>query len=226
PGHFRYLVYLAPLVGLFANIGFNEIWRHRSGWKVMVSFFVIWILLASFTTYHHNHYNYQDQRDIPSLIAFLVMGLVLIVGMLVKWRTGIMVSLLTGLLFAHTFVTERPLPLDPEAEATKECAEWIKEHDLAGETILANHSLFAYFLGADRGSRIELPSLFMKTIDEAAPGTILVWDNHYGHHAGQHTDVDGRVLIKRPDTKLLANFRSKRFQIAVFRKVAVPDAEP
>lgn len=225
-GHFRYLLYLAPLVALFANIGFNQIWRRHAGWKVILSFALIWLFLAALTTYHHNYYHYQDQRDIPSLIALLVMGLVILVGLIVRWRTGIMVSLLTGLLFAHTFVTERPMAYDSETEATKDCADWIKEQHLADGKILANHSVFAYFLGPNRGSKIKLPSLFMRTIDEAAPGTILVWDNHYGHHLGQGTDVDGRVLVKRPDTKLLANFTKGRFQIAVFRKVAVPDAEP
>lgn len=219
PGHLRYLVYLAPVVAIFANIGFNTVWEAPSGRRRIAYLVVPWVVLAWFTTYHHNYYDYSATRDVLSLTVFVIFGVVIVSAAITRVRTRLVLVLMTIFLFAHTFVTERPLAPDSEFAAVMKCAEWVKQNGLTDAPILTNHALFVYALGPSAVSEIKLPSLTVSAIDQAEPGTVIVWDSHYGSRPTHHTDVSGPVIQERADIRLLKFFAPGEFQIAVFQKI-------
>ncbi len=222
PGHWRYVLSIAPLVAVYAAKALTVVTegkRRAAVAGVLGAFVLVTLLFLS---------RASDGLLLTAEASYTNLLIVLLVAVLfsvVMWTRAIGIGA-TGVLLliaglAHTFATEKPRTLDVEAETVKRAAEWYlaQSADLQARPLFGNHVLFRYFADIDINDKNRDRSMQLETLAAAPKGSIVVWDSHYGNSQfGGNVPVDSLLnnTAFTPLEQIVAP--DQRFGILVFEK--------
>jgi hypothetical protein len=224
PGHWRYLLSIAPLTAIYAAMGVNTLFdTRRPGivYGILGAFTLIALLFLARDT------NGLILTDTPRYdhIA-VVIGIFVVSAAVVSLRllsAKVVTVLLLVVMVGFTLHAEKPRTLDAEATTVRQAAEWYdaQPEEFRTRPLYCNHVLFRYFadidiqdVNRDRGLRLE-------TLAEAAPGSVVIWETHYGN-----SQFGGNVPMEffenNPEYTFLQQFvaADQSFGVLVFEKVA------
>ncbi len=234
PGHWRYLLSIAPLSAIYAARGVNTLYDTRNrniALSLLAVFAIISVVFLARDT--NGLIMTEDARydHIAVVIGVLVLAVAFTSRML---NAKTLIALLLAGAVGWTLYAEKPRKLDLEAETVKQAAEWYIEQpeEFRERPLYGNHVLFRYFSDIDINDANRDRSMQLETLAEAAPGSIVVWDSHYGN-SQFGGDVPMEFFEGNPDYRLLEQFiaPNRAFGVLVFEKAdgsqqSVPETAP
>lgn len=222
PGHWRYVLSIAPLLALYAAKALTVITdgkRRAAVAGVLGAFALITLLFLSRAS---DGLLLTAESSYTNLLVVLLVAALLAV---VMWTRSLGVAAAGVILLvagvAHTLATEKPRTLDNEAQTVKQAAQWYLEQsaDLQARPLFGNHVLFRYFADIDINDKNRDRSMQLETLAKAPVGSIVVWDSHYGNSQfGGNVPIDSLInnAAYTPLKELIAP--DQRFGILVFEK--------
>jgi hypothetical protein len=119
-----------------------------------------------------------------------------------------------------TLLTTRPIPLDPERQAVQAAVEKLGEWGLKDAVVYTNHPWFTFLSGRDRYDRVKTPLLRLETVLDAPPGSLVLWENHYGNRLWGNVPLARLEDDERFERLLwLEAGKDRNFQLLVYQKV-------
>lgn len=230
-GFLRHFVSLAPLMALLALRGF-EVWLRPKGRHGVVALGVL--ALACWLCYRYlsvelvgSHFLGQEVEHAKlALVGGLTVILLarMLVPTLARGRQAVTWLALLVLAGHASYATSHvdPIPLTEEQEMIRELADWYAASGLADRPTLCNQVWFHLFTGRDWLDKEETPFLKNASMAAAEPGTIAIWESHYGHRL--HGDVSLDDLNEARAWRTLRAFSSPdgRRLAAVYEKLPEP----
>lgn len=222
PGHWRYLLSIAPLTAIYAAKGVNALFESR---KPMINYAILGVFTLisfAFLARETNGFVLIDQAryDHVAVIA----ALLLVYGAYASLRilnAKVVSALLIVVLVGFTVYAEKPRKLDKEASTVKQAAEWYlaQPKDFQERALYGNHVLFRYFADIDINDTNRDRGLRLEALGEAVPGSVIIWDSHYGN-SQFGGDVPMEYFQEHPEYKFLQQFLDpdQRFGVLVFEK--------
>ena len=206
-GYIRHLAVLAPVVGVLAVAGVEQIagwarpWRRWSGVAVLVAL-AGWLLAR------------QLHADVV-VAASAAVGLIFFAH---SWRVALGVTAQALLVMLLTvLLTVQPYRINSEQQQAWEAGQWLRASAYRNRVVLASHVWFTYGSGVDPYDRTVSRPIMPREIDDAPVGSIVVWDSHYSARLVWQTP---RALVQSdPRLRLLRQFKSGGFEMNVYEKV-------
>lgn len=230
PGHWRYLLSIAPLTALYAAKGLNDMFELRSRTAVGVILAAFAVIAVVFLSRESNGLIMLDTPRYDHT-AFVIAVLALF-GLFAYARIingGILASLLLLGGIAYTGYAEKPRTLDAEAETVKVAAEWYvaQPEEFRSRPLFGNHVLFRYFADIDINDKNRDRAMFIETLRDAPIGSIVVWDSHYGFNQFGG-DVPMNYFDNNPAFAPLQQFiePKRTFGILLFEKIGEVTSAP
>lgn len=232
PGHWRYLLSIAPLSALYAAKGANALFdTRRQGlvYGILGAFTLIAVLFLARDT---NGFILTDQPRYDHIAVFV--GLLAVFAGYASLRilnAPVVTALLLATLVGFTVYAEKPRTLDDEAQTVKQAAEWYlaQPEEFRQRPLYCNHVLFRYFADVDINDSNRDRGLRLETLADAAPGSVIVWESHYGN-SQFGGDVPMEFFENNPDYTFLKQFvdPNQRFGVIVFERTegGAPASKP
>jgi hypothetical protein len=221
-GNLRYMVVLSPLVAVVALFGLVQMLESKTvASPAFVAAAAYALMVLMFFSYEYDHLKYTSVPDHSRwLMAFLTVGVVFTVH---RFKIPpLYVILFVGLLVVgSTIYNEPPKKNSPENETIKAIAAWMESRNLLNRRVLINHPMFYFY--ANRQFRMPdslYPGLYLRFLEDAAPGTIAIWDSHYSDRPEYKMDVPYTWFENKPEWKLMRQWSSpdRRYVALVFEK--------
>ncbi|MBE0642931.1 MAG: hypothetical protein IH600_02530 [Bacteroidetes bacterium] len=222
PGHWRYLLSIAPLTAIYAAKGVNTMFENRRpmvNYAILGGFVVISYLFLSRET---NGFVLIDQPRYDNL--YMMVGLLAVYAAYASLRifsARVVSGLLIVALVGFTVYAEKPRKLDDEATTVKQAAEWYlaQPEEFRARPLYGNHVLFRYFADIDINDSNRDRGLRLEELEKAAPGSVMIWDSHYGNSQfGGNVPMD--YFQQNPHYKLLHQIiaPNQTFGVLIFEK--------
>jgi hypothetical protein len=223
PGHWRYLLSIAPLTAVYAVKGMNALFDEKDKNIVTILFAVFVFIVFAFLSKETNGLTISETTAYDKfyfLFGFLLMYLVFAYAKIVNGQVLVGGALLLAVIY--TFYAEKPRKLDVEAQTVKQAAAWYASQspEIRKRPLLGNHVLFRYFSDIDINDKQRDIPLQKSTMEKAKVGSILIWDSHYGN-SQFGGDVPMEYFQDNPKYKLLNQIVNpeRTFGVLVFEKV-------
>jgi hypothetical protein len=223
PGHWRYLLTIAPLVAIFAAMGFNAVFDEKRRSFVIGAAAISSVLALVFLSYDTNGVVFIEVARYDHTATLAVVAALLIFAALFRIANPVplAVVILVGAT-AFTLYAEKPRKLDLQALTVKQAAEWYlaQPEEIQQRPLYCNHVLFRYFADIDIYDTNRDRIMLIETLQQAEVGSIVVWDSHYGYNQfGGDVPLDYFEYDRA--FKLLQEFipPEKIFGILIFEKV-------
>jgi hypothetical protein len=231
PGNWRYLLHISPVCVFFAMLGFNNFSNSKT--KTLNIAVLILLILITFAFFSKVSDGFKfkepievDYTKVLVLIAFLFSVFIFPYKNISKYLNTLSVFLVL-LSFLYLGLDFKPKVLSQENLTVINASKFINTPDFNTKTIFVNHTLFKFYSDNYRSNPLRFKTLNSKNLKDIEPGSILVWESHYGYRPdfknekGDSNDVKFELLQK--DTinyKLLNQFISadKRFSAFIFQK--------
>lgn len=226
PGNWRYLLHISPIAALFATKGLDNLSDavfKRTGIIITgVIAFVVLIFLSKGT----NGFIMTDEAEYSKFLivaAILALSLLLSIKSKTKFLNN-MSLILIGLSIVYLLINFEPKKLSTENVTVKEVASYVDQnYKLDNDReLLTNHALFRFYSGLFKDNVGKFKPLQSGTLAEAPPGSILVWESHYGYRPepAWGNDVSLEMLQQDSTYKFINQFISpdKRFGAFIFEK--------
>lgn len=126
-------------------------------------------------------------------------------------------ALAVGLALA----TVRPIGLNPERAAVQTVVERLEGWGLESSVVYTNHPWFPFLSGRDRYDVAHTPPLTHRSLESAPPGSLVLWENHYGNRL--YGDVEVEELRADPRFRRLLEMSAgteRNFRIVLFQRVS------
>ncbi len=222
PGHWRYLLSIAPLTAIYAAKGANAMVENRSpalNYVILSLFAVISLVFLARDT---NGFVLIERARYDHVLV--VVGVLAVYAAYASLRLlnawGVTVLLLVTLV-GFTIYAEKPRTLDNEASTVKQAAEWYlgQTEEFQQRPLYGNHVLFRYFADIDINDVNRDRGLRLETIKDARDGSVVIWDSHYGN-SQFGGNVPMEFFQENPHFKLLQQFVApdQSFGVLVFEK--------
>jgi hypothetical protein len=230
PGHWRYMLSIAPLTAIYAAMGFNTVFESGKRSYLLGAVAAAALIALVFLSRDTNGLILTDVARFDHSGMVVLVGLLLAAAAFVRVPSG---SVLAGVFLvgatAFTLYAEKPRTLDVEAETVKQAVEWYlsQPEDLQQRPLYCNHVLFRYFADIDINDHNRDRTMLIETIRSAEPGSIVIWDSHYGHNQFGG-DVPMEYFEQDPSFKLLQQIiaPNRTFGILVFEKIGESPTPP
>ena len=221
-GFLRHAVVLAPVFGLLAAWGFHD-WSSGSArprflraglsvlWAGAVAVGLSHTLLAHSLVVEGR----AEGRWIVTAVLAAAGGVLLFRPAGARLRRALAVALGVGMLGAGLGVV-RPVGLDAERRGVLEAVEYLRKNDLDSRKIYTNHPWFAFLTGRDRYDLETTPRLTLDALDHAPPGSLVLWENHYGPRL--YGDVPIDTLRADPRFERILELSGGRFRLVMFHR--------
>lgn len=223
-GFLRHLIVMAGPLGLVAGAGYEWVARASEGrarWSavaiaaVTVGVTALWlshVLEADFLIQKGHDWSRLAGLAPPALLVLVAVARPA-VAVRPVWGHAVALS---AALFC--LVTVRPIDLNAEQKTVKAAVDYLRQEQLLGGPMQANHPWFYFLVGRDRWDRAATPYVTRQSLAAAAPGTIVVWDNHYGQRL--YGDIPVEDLRRSPAWELIYEVESGdgQFRVVVFEK--------
>ena len=224
PGHWRYMLSIAPLTAIYAAMGLNSLFEVKQRTVALSLLAAIALIGVLFLARDSNGLILVDQPrwdHVAVMLAVLVLAAAFS-GARMLSGSVLVIFLLIGSA-AFTMYAEKPRKLDSEAETVKQASAWYLEQpeEFRQRPLYGNHVLFRYFADIDINDSNRDRSMQLETLKEAARGSVVVWDSHYGN-SQFGGDVPMEFFQENPAYKLLEQFIApdQRFGVLVFEKLS------
>jgi hypothetical protein len=223
PGHWRYMLTIAPLTALYAAMGFNTIFDSSKRSYLLGAVAAAALISLIFLSRDTNGLILIDSARYDHSGMVVLVGLLLVAAAYVRVPGGsVLASLFLIGATAFTLYAEKPRTLDVEALTVKQAAEWYlsQPEELRRQPLYCNHVLFRYFSDIDINDHDRDRTMLIETIRSAPPGAIVIWDSHYGHNQFGG-DVPMEYFEQDASFKLLQQIIApdRTFGMLVFEKV-------
>jgi hypothetical protein len=222
PGHWRYMLSIAPLTALYAAMGFNTIFDSSRRSYLLGAVAAAALVSLIFLSRDTNGLILTDVARFDHSGMVVLVGLLLAAAVYARIPSGsvLAVLFLVGAT-AFTLYAEKPRTLDLEAQTVKQAAEWYlsQPEELQQQPLYCNHVLFRYFTDIDINDRNRDHTMLIETIRSAPVGSIVVWESHYGFNQfGGDVPLD--YFEQDPSFKLLHQIivPDRTFGIFIFEK--------
>jgi hypothetical protein len=223
PGSWRYVLQVSPFASIIALRGFNDtldINKNKYILPVLV-FFILIVLL--FLSRQATGLVVTEQAEYSKLIVLLLVTGGIFV--FIKWPSTVLFKQFMIFIFlltaGYTFLTEKPKQEGPENIAVDKIAEWYKQNSNNSSEVLYNHSLILFYANIFGRDKDRFKILNIKSLDEAAKGSIVIWDSHYSYRPEYKNDTKLESLQDKARYKLLNQINSTdgRFTAFIFEKL-------
>lgn len=223
PGSWRYVLQASPFAGIIACIGFNDTLNFKRNKNIIYSVITVLFLIFIFLSKQPTGLVTNPITDYTNIgFALLLCFIIFIPIYLVKNNsiqkvTVILVLLLT---IGFSFYSEKPRQPTPENVTISNLSEWYNNNIDKSRKVLYNHSLIIYYSNAFGEQRQKFSILNHKSLSEALPGTIIIWDSHYSYRPEYKNDTKLEDLQNNDNYKLLNQFQSSdnRFNSFIYEK--------
>ncbi len=223
PGHWRYMLSIAPLTALYAGMGVNTLFDSRKRSIALGLLAVTALLFVVFLGYDTNGLVLIEESRYDHVI--MVIGVLFLALLFVSARIingQLLVAVLLIATVGWTVYAEKPRELDAEAATVKQAAEWYLEQpeEFQERPLYGNHVLFRYFADISINDKDRDRPLQMITLKDAQPGDVLVWDSHYGN-SQFGGDVPMEFFEANPAYRILEQFiePNRTFGVLIFEVV-------
>lgn len=227
-GFLRHLIVLSPVAALLAGAGFERALgdtNRRDRWIVTGITIGITALVALVLS-HRLQYDFivipgHDWRRLMTLAP--AAALLLIIPWLPKGRSKAL-SVLPVIAAIGCLAITRPIDLNREQRVVRQSVEFMKSKGLLDRPLFVSHTWFYLFAGLDRWDRTRAPYTQKAAIAKAAPGSIIVWENHYSWRL--YGDIMLPDLRNDPAWRLIREFEGddRRFRVVLFERVGAAPA--
>lgn len=230
PGHWRYLLSVAPLTAVYAAKGANAMFEARRPAIVYGILGVFTLLAVLFLARDTNGFILIDQPRYDHIAVFV--GLLAVYAAYATLRllnAQVVTGLLLVTLVGFTVYAEKPRTLDAEAETVKQAVEWYlaQPEEFQQRPLYSNHVLFRYFADIDINDSNRDRGLRLAELAEAPAGSVIVWESHYGN-SQFGGDVPMEYFEQTPGYTFLQQFIAvdQSFGVLVFEKAAAGATPP
>ncbi|MDT8323907.1 MAG: hypothetical protein RRA94_07355 [Bacteroidota bacterium] len=224
PGHWRYLLSIAPLTAIYATMGMNSLFEAKNRTIGLSLLGVAALIGVLFLARDTNGLILVDQPrwdHVGMMIA--VLGIAAAFAGARMLSGPVFVSTLLVATVVFTVYAEKPRELDNEARTVRQAAEWYLEQpaEFQQRPLYGNHVLFRYFADIDINDTNRDRSMQRETLAQAPRGSVVIWDSHYGN-SQFGGDVPMEFFQENPAYKVLEQFvaADQTFGILVFEKLA------
>ncbi len=223
-GIMRTLLAISPLVAVFAVLGLERVWGERPlpRLAVFAALALMGAIVLSFLSYKHTmDPRFTEEVDPYKFLALLGIALLLVGTTFFKLPSAYAVALVALMAVGHTLITEQPQPISPEDQACKEAAQYYLDQGFDKKPTLMNHALFYYFAGVPRRFNEQYQFITVQNLEQAEPGTILLYDTHYGDRQEPRGTITPQIISNRQDFRMIQSFQSsdRRFAILIMEKL-------
>jgi len=226
PGHWRYLLSIAPLTAIYAAMGMNSLFESKNrtiGLSLLGAAALMGVLFLARDTNGLILIDAPRWDHVGMMIAVLVLAAAFSGARMLSGP--VFVSFLLVATVGFTLYAEKPRELDNEAKTVKQAAEWYlgQPEEFQQRPLYGNHVLFRYFADIDINDSNRDRSMQLETLAEAARGSVVIWDSHYGN-SQFGGNVPMEFFQQNPSYKVLEQFVAvdQTFGILVFEKLAGP----
>lgn len=228
-GFLRHLIVMAPATAILALAGYEGLTREMRParrWIFLGLGIIVPVVVALFLSHVLvGDYYVRPGRNWSRLIGILPPAILVIAGVArprlfsgpkAPARLGLF---LTACAAVFCLATVRPVGLNVEQKTVKSAVDALREDGFLGRPILANHPWFYQLAGRDRWDRTVTPYVTRATVAETRPGTVVVWDSHYGTRL--YGDVPVEELRNDPGYRLILEVASgdHQFRVVAFERV-------
>jgi hypothetical protein len=228
PGHWRYMLSIAPLTALYAGLGLNAVFDVKRRSITLSILGVMTLIAVLFLARDTNGFVLIDQArwdHVGVIIAVLLLAAAFSLARMIS--APILVGFLLIGTVAFTVYAEKPRTLDNEAQTVKLASEWYlrQTEEFQQRPLYANHVLFRYFADIDINDKNRDRSMQLETLAAAESGAVVIWDTHYGN-SQFGGDVPMEFFQDNPGYKFLQQFvdPDQTFGMLVFEKLSAPGA--
>lgn len=212
-GFLRHLVAVAPVYALAAARGLTTALTERAAWRramltLGAGLLIVTLFLSRALVMHHKAVGpFEVARIAVALAALVVVGVAGRGGNDQALRRGgrrapkvsstgrerrvaAASVALVAVAFGYALGAEPPLSPSPEQEAVLALHDWFEDSQWVSAPLIAGHPWFLRELAA-RG-RLPyggLPPVKRTPIEEAQPGTVIIWDSHYSLRPPEGVDL-------------------------------------
>jgi hypothetical protein len=222
-GFLRHLIVLAPAGGLIAGFGYQAMIaaEGRSRWPFVLTTLAVTALVALVLSHRLAADFYilpgRDWSRLQMLAPVVI--LVLAAPFAGRWRRHV-VSAVALVAALGTVAFLRPIDLNVEQKVIRKAVEDLRSSQLLARPLMVNHPWVYFLTGRDRWDRRATPYVTLANLDAARPGTIVFWENHYGHRL--YGDVPRERLENDPRWERLYEVESGdgQFHVVLFERKA------
>lgn len=223
PGNWRYLLHLSPVCVFFATLGFNKLAddKFRNSGYILAVVTVFFTLL--FSSKKTDGFKLLDQPDFTNLfiiIAAFILTLIMSRQSVRSYLDKLSISMIVLAVISLLILFE-PRQLSQENAAMKSIAEKLDSYEkIDSKTVLANHSFLKFYSGAYKNNPSNFGSIESSRLNELNPGSIVVWESHYGYRPEWGLDVNLPELQDTTRFDLLDQLITpdKKFAAFIFQK--------
>ncbi len=224
PGHWRYMLSIAPLTAIYAAMGFNTVFESGKRSYLLGAVAAAALVALIFLSRDTNGLTLTDTARYDHSGLVVLVGLLLAAAAYIRIPNGgVLATVFLVGATAFTLYAEKPRTLDAEAQTVKQAAEWYlsQPDELQQQPLYCNHVLFRYFADIDINDSARDRTMLIETLKSAPVGAIVIWDSHYGFNQFGG-DVPMEYFEKDPSFKLLQQIiePNRTFGILVFEKTA------
>lgn len=220
PGTWRYMLHISPIAAIFATIGFNLLADpgFRKRFYILTGFLILATLI--FSSRASTGLEFTDESDFTMFIVLLIFtGFVLMFNNNSARAYLNKLSILFVILsIASTLYAFEPRQLSPQNIAVKQVADYSASPEFNDKKIYYTHTNLVFYSILAGVEMEKFIPLDMKSLSEAKPGDIIIWDTHYGYRPEYKKDVQLEVLQDSTRYKFINQFVSsdRRFAAYVF----------
>lgn len=220
PGNWRYLLHISPICAFFATVGLNNLADKKFKPLHYIVSLLLLVLTLAFLSYKSDGFKLLTESDYTKVIFLLIF---FAISFFIK-KENLQNMAFVLLLLAATYlaVDFTPKKLSPENLAVKSTAEYLNSGEYITRPCLTNNSLFMFYSEGYKKNPKNFNSINLKNLSAATPGTIIMWDSHYGYRPEWKSDVPLDTLEKNQSSyKLIKQIPStdRRFSTFVFEKL-------
>lgn len=206
PGNWRYLLHISPVCAVFATIGLNNIASKSFRRTFFILTGVLALLVLAFLSHTTDGFTIKDQSEYSKflfIVAIMVLVLLLWSETKTKYLNNMSVVLIL-LSLAYLYFNFEPKKLSPENLKIKEAAEYLdNNYKIDGKEVLTNHSMLSFFSKQYKDNVTKFKPIQSGTLPSAPPGSIIIWDTHYGYRPEWGNDINVDKLQQDSSYKLV-----------------------
>jgi hypothetical protein len=183
-GFLRHLVAASPVFALAAGRGLvtalsEGAARRRALVTLAAGVVVVGLFLSRALVMHHRAEGPFELARLAAAAAVLAVAAAA-GGRARPGRARVAAAALAGIALAYGLAAEPPLPASAEQEAMVTLHEWLTGSEWEAAPVIVTHPWFVMELdAAGRRPRGGPPQVRRSAVEQALPGTVIVWDSHY-----------------------------------------------
>lgn len=220
-GFLRHLIVLAPVGGLVAGYGYGAAFEAsgRRRWIVAVLTLSV-VVLVGLLLSHKLAVDFYivAGHDWSRIVGLAPAALLVLAAPWLKQRRRLVLSTVPFLAALFCIATIRPIDLNVEQKVIKASVDYLTHERLLGRPMMANHPWIYFFTHRDRWDRTATPYITFDNLESAKPGTLVIWENHYGQRLYGNVPVEALRADPRWEMNYEVESGDGQFRVVIFER--------